>query len=539
MTRDTGKTYLNLLIFQQFYVIKKCICCISSSINKLSGVTFMNLVVPALQVLGPCRSSKLAEYLQEKHGKSPLAARQRISRNASAIKFPIPLLPNREQFVYLENQYKSEIFWPNFHTALRETNSIYGMAIDGLANRGGVIEASEFAVISGAPIALKKQVTVDIVAQKLQAAGIIRKVNEDGTDYYYLNKPFDLNKSFEAKSISEYQTLMLAERVLLGGIREWAKKLGLVSYHKAQIRGDKGRKVGQFMWDLTGPSYLWPLKPSLPDKSHQGFLVADVFAKGVLSKDDIKYFVRKVQLLQSSIKNIKLLPILVAEGFDRSASNYGKGIGVALASIKNLFGTEVAQGISTLIETLNNAAATAAVNPKKLIRVLNDLSKIEGAVGNLRGTFFELISVYLAKQEAKSVDHSKKFIDPETNKQIEIDVFRVIHKKKIVCIECKGKSPGGVVGIEEIDNWLKWLPKIRNHIKAQDHFKDAKVSFELWSTGTFSDKSIKKLKIEKKRRIKNPIDWKNGKAILALARKTGEQGVVDALNEHYIKHPLS
>ena len=518
-------------------LLKNTLQTTSSIVNKLSSVTFMNLITTALQVLGPCRSSKLAKYLQKKHKISASAARQRISRSiqaGAARKFPkFPLLPKREQFVYLENQYKSEVFRSNFHDALRETNSIYGMAIDGLANRGGVIKVSEFAVISGAPIALMKQVTVDKVSQQLRAAKIIKKINEDGIDYYCLNKPFESN------SISEYQILMLAERVLLDGIREWVKKLGLASYNTVQIRGDEGCKVGQFMWDLTGPSYLLPLKPSLPNKKHQGFLVADVFGKGVLSEYDIKYFVRKVQLLQSSIKDIKLFPILVAEGFDKSASNYGKRIGVILASIENLFGKEVAQGITMLIETLRNAAATAAVNPQKLIRVLNNLSKIEGAIGNLRGTFFELISVYLAKQEAESVDHSKAFIDPETNKKIEIDVFRVIHRRKIMCIECKGKNPGGVVEIEEVNNWLKWLPKIRNYIKAQDRFKDAEVSFELWSTGAFSEESISKLKVEKKHRTKNLIDWKDGSAIIALAQRTGEQGVVDALNEHYIKHPLS
>ena len=496
----------------------------------------MDLIATALQVLGPCRSSKLAEYLQKKHKISASAARQRISRSILAIKFPIPLLPNREHFVYLENQRKSEIFWPNFHTALRETNAVYGMAIDGLANRGGIVKVSEFAVISGAPIALKKQVTVDIVARNLQAAGIIRKVNEAGTDYYYLNSPF------ESKSVSECQSLLLAERILLDGIKEWARKLGLVSYNMVQIRGtQEARQVGQFIWDLTGPSYLLPLRALSSNKQlRQGSLVVDVFARGILKEENIKYFVHKVKLHhKSSEKNVKLLPILVGEGFDSSALIYGRKAGVILAPIKNLFGIEVAQGISTLIETLNNSAPTVIGNPKKLIKIHNDLSKMEGAMGNLRGILFELISVYLAKQGAESVDHSKKIIDPKTNKSAEIDVFRVIHKRKVMCIECKGKKPGGTVGIKEIDNWLERLPRFRNYIKTQDRFRESQVNFELWSTGTFSDESIRKLKIERKKWIKNPINWKDGSAILTLARETGEQGIVDALNEHYIKHPLS
>ena len=68
-----------------------------------------------------------------------------------------------------------------------------------------------------------------------------------------------------------------------------------------------------------------------------------------------------------------------------------------------------------------------------------------------------------------------------------------------MCIECKGKGPGGIVTIEEVDNWLKRLPMFRNYISTQDRFTGAKVSFELWSTGTFSDESIKKLKKREKK----------------------------------------
>ena len=493
----------------------------------------MDIIITALKTLGPCRSSKLAEYLQEKKGISASAARKRISRSVSAIKFPIPLLPKKEKFVYLKEQYQlKKTFWPKLHATLRETNSVYGMAIGGLINRGGVVKASEFSVISGAPIALKKQVTTDVIAKNLEKAGIITKFENNGTYYYRLKEPF------ESKALNEYQSLLLVEHILLNGIREWARNLGLASYNKIQIRGDQKKcQVGQFLWDLTGPSYLLPLKT--PPSKTPGFLVVDVFARGILSEDNIKYFVRKVQLLQSSIKNIKLLPILVGEGFNSSALNYGRGNGIILASTKNLFGSKVAKGISMLIETLNNAAAIAVVNPKKIITALNNLSQMEGAIGNLRGTFFELISVHLAKKGAVSVDHSVRIIDSKTNKTAaEIDVFRVVHRSEIVCIECKGKKPGGVIGIRDVNDWLKRLPLFKGYVKKQNHFKEAKVSFELWSTGTFSDKAIDKLEKEKRKRIKNPINWKDGEKILNVARGTQEQGIVRALKEHYGVRPI-
>ena len=491
----------------------------------------MDSIVRILNNLGPCRSSNLAESLQKEEGISDSTARQRIFRSNLVIKFPIQLLPNREKFIYLKKQRQSKDFLLKLHTAMKKTNSVYGMAIDSLSIRGGIVKVSEFSVISGAPVALKKQITTDIVAKNLERAKIIEKFKDNGIDYYSLKPPFEL------KSIVQCQSLSSAEDILLDGIKDWARKLGLASYDKIQIRGDKlPRKVGQFVWDLTGPSYLLPLKTISSNKPKPGFLVIDVFSKGVLSESNIKYFVRKVQLLQASIKNIKLLPILVGEGFDSSALKYGKGKGMMLVSIEILFGRQVAKGISTLIETLNNSAAIAIKNPKKMSEVLKNLSPMEGAMGNLRGICFELISVYLAKKEAESIDHSVKVTDPQTGKTTtDIDVFRVIHKKKVMCIECKGKGPSGIVSIEEVDKWFKLLPKFKDYVKGQERFKQSKISFELWSTGTFSKDAIKKLEYEKKKRVKNPIDWKNGENILKMARDMGEQSIVQALKEHYLK----
>ena len=487
-------------------------------------------IVQTLKKLGPCRSSKLAQYLQEKEGISDATARQRIVRNKSIQKFPIRLLPNREDFIYLKNQRNSENFLLKLYDALKETKTVYGMTIDSLSIRGGIVKTSEFSVISGAPVALKKQVTASIVAKNLEKASVIKKHTFEGTDYYSLQPPF------VSKSMAQYQSLLVAEQVLLDGIKNWVKQLGLASYNKIQIRGDaSSRKVGQFVWDLTGPSYLLPLKTHLSNQTNPGFLVIDVFGKSTLSADSIKYFVRKVQLLQASIRNIKLLPILVGEDFDSSALRYGKENGIILASIKNLFGRQVAEGISTFIEILNNAAPIAIKNPNKLIETLKKLSQMEvGAIGNLKGTFFELISLHLAKKGAESVDHSVKVIDQNTNKIItDIDVFRIVHKTEVVCIECKGKKSSAYIEIHDVTKWLSLLPKFRDHIKNQKRFKNCSISFELWTTGTFSEDAIKKLQNYKNK--KQTIKWKDGKDILNMARTLQEKGIVDALKEHYFK----
>ena len=80
--------------------------------------------------------------LRAEFGLSPEAARKRVSRIRPPIHtFPVGLLPKREAFVYHYKDRKTERFWRNFHNDLRETESVYAAAIDGLLARGGIVAA--------------------------------------------------------------------------------------------------------------------------------------------------------------------------------------------------------------------------------------------------------------------------------------------------------------------------------------------------------------------------------------------------------------
>src|SRR6185437_4864852 len=95
-----------------------------------------------------------------------------------------------------------------------------------------------------------------------------------------------------------FRPRLLSESVILDALRDWARKLGLGGYNSIAIRGDShARQVGQFKWDLSGPSYLLPLRRG---KAVNGFLVADVFSDRILDIHAIQFFIRKVQILRSS-----------------------------------------------------------------------------------------------------------------------------------------------------------------------------------------------------------------------------------------------
>jgi hypothetical protein len=49
---------------------------------------------------------------------------------------------------------------------------------------------------------------------------------------------------------------------------------------------------------------------------------------------------------------------------------------------------------------------------------------------------------------------------------------------------------------------------------------------------------VQLLEAEKQKRRKLPIAWKNGMDVLALAKRGKEKAIADALNQHFIRHPL-
>jgi hypothetical protein len=449
-------------------------------------------------------------------------------------RFPIPLLPKREAFLYLERDRNSERFWQNFLRDLRASNSVYAAAIDGIIARGGFIPNSAVAVISGAPVIDQRgHVRSELLIKRLVEARFVEEVNH--ADH---GRCYALTAALGDGTWEDLRARSLAEGVLLDGIREWVRKIGLASYGAIRIRGEQGlRPIGAFAFDLAGPSYLLPLQVSA---AKPGFFVADVICEGILTKEQVQFFIRKARMLKSSLKGTGVLSMLVAEGFTGPALTAGHAAGVVFATPKDLFGKRVGHAIASLVETLKNAAAYASSSPERLTSLIHSLMDIEGRSGNLRGILFELVSGYLARRDAVSIDMGVRATDPATGKMAEIDIQKVTSQaSSVTAIECKGKEPGGILKQTEVEEWLRKIAIIRAHYSAHPTFREAEVRFELWTSGTIHTDALNLLREEKARRTKAPIDWQDGAGVLALARAGKEKSIADALNQHFIAHPLT
>ena len=447
------------------------------------------------------RASRLAAALTNRHGLSPDTARKRVSRVSPPIrKFRFRLLPKSEAFLYHEGDRNSERYWVGLLRDLRETGSIHGLAIDGLLARGGQAQRTSFDVVAGSPKAQKKQVPLSRVLDNLERADLVDLVEVGEMGQCVRASPY----VFETADASQFRARTIAEDVLMDGLREWARKLGLASYNAIEIRNDeRAPKFSTFHWDLSGPSYLQPLASRGREGIKPGFFVADVFCNGALDAPHIQYFLRKVRMTKAMPRVVPFLPVLLADHFTNEALRAGKRAGVMMATTRNLFGDTVAQALTSLIDILSRAAAVAAANPDRVVQLLRDLRSIEGSAGNLRGALFEMIVGYLVREiDGNSIDIGEVVRDPKSGKYAEIDVRRVKENQQCWFYECRARQPAARIGADEVTTWIEKLGRIDRYHRAQDRFQGCRFGFELWTTGLFDDDALALLEREKTKRKK-------------------------------------
>ncbi len=174
------------------------------------------------------------------------------------------------------------------------------------------------------------------------------------------------------------------------------------------------------------------------------------------------------------------------------------------------------------------------------LKLFDSLSNIEGSAINLRGALFELIVGHLVyKGEGNSIDIGVKVTNSE-GKSAEIDVRRVKGDHQLAIYECKGNQPSTKISIDDINLWIgKKIPIIRGALLQEKRFENITMIFEYWTSGEFSYEAIELLKKKRNKTKRYTINWKNGNDILIYARKIKSTTMVDTLNQHYSKHPLS
>ena len=446
-------------------------------------------------------------------------------------------LPKREQFLFIRKQLGTEPFWEallNAHTARR---SAYGIALQSLLARGGMVPLNHFEIISGSPARLRKHVGTRTLLERLVASRTVKLIGHVDLGQCVA---IDAMGCLGKPDVNSLRARLRVEEVLLTGVLDWARKIGFVSYRAGKKRTeDEIPRYGQFGWDITGPSYIRPLSTYEHGAVQPGFFTADV-AYCELNENQVLYFIQKCNTTRG-IRTMKpFLPLLVAERFTNEAFKLGKQRGLLLTTPELLFGKSVAESLRALAATLQNAAAVATANPERVGELLNSLSAIEGAAINLRGALFELVVGHLVlKGEGTSIDIGVSITDPE-GKSAEIDVRRIKGEHEVAVYECKGLQPQTMISVDDVDKWLtKKIPIIRSALLSESRFRNVRFTFEYWTSGRFSSEALDRLQKAQCEISKYDISWRDGTGVVQYAREKRLGSMVDILRQHYTQHPLT
>lgn len=494
------------------------------------------MIIDALEELGPCLSTQLASHLVEKHGLSHDAARQRISRAPQDVR-RLSSLPfaRGAAFVYLKHQYATDDYWESLYAAIFSAEGSYSMALAAVLCRE-LVPVHHFHIACGSPIAQKRHIASSVVLKRLMDAGVLEVSVQPGMGPCVMTRQMCISPKLEAIAAGVRSRLM-AESVLLNSIKEWLRNLAIASYNSVTLRGSADEQlpsVGTFNWDLSAPSYSTALAERRKGDAKPGFVACDVLLVDSVSVSAIKPFLHKVKTLQA-LKNVgRVMFIMVGQRFDKDAFTELRTAGVIPATPESLFGKEIAVAFRDLIKTLTDAVQ-GMVDSAKLDDVITRLGKLEGALGNMRGTFFELLVAELVRKTFPGEVQLNK-VCTGADGAAEVDVWAVKEGIAARLIECKGMGPGKLVSDDEIGLWLTTrIKRVRHHLHHISQWVKPKPQFELWTSGILSPEAQQRIE---KTRIANSAKFDlivvGPEGIRQAAKSVGDASLLMTLEHHFI-----
>lgn len=492
-----------------------------------------------LRSIGPSLSSAVAVELEQMFHLTPgnARARVRLDRLPPEVSRLDLAFPRGASFLYLAGQFATSVFWSRLSQALEGTKGAYARAIWALQARGGLMPIAHFNAAAATSEA-DRQLSGETVLGRLVEAGLFSQVEVPG-----IGSCIGFSRTANTdEAVIQMRARLLAEQVLMDAVHTWARKLSFGSWDSFAFRGDPNAKVNRFWWDITAPSYLAPIRTwNAQDRAPKpGFVVFDILLSR-LNANQVRPHIYKLETLQR-MKNLgRVMQFVVADSYTSEAIDELRKRGIVPATTESLFGTEVAQALTALVQILNTTAQSMQ-DPAQFIQIMSKLSKLEGAQGTLRGSLFEFISTDIARKTMGASVVRMNFIYRDNGREVaEVDV-RAEVGSKIHFIECKGLLPNSTLADSEVEAWLtKRIPIVRAKTINNDEFRNRKLHFELWITGQLSDESNQRIAAlqAQLRPSKYTITVRRGPELQTMAENSGDASLANALRQHFIQHPLA
>ncbi|UNK42455.1 hypothetical protein MNO14_16230 [Luteimonas sp. S4-F44] len=477
----------------------------------------------------------MTDLLVAHRGLSPAAARQRVSRGEPQVK-RLAYLPfaRKARFLYHQDQYASPHYWDRLHAAILATNGPYARALGSVQAREAV-PLEHFLGACGAPIAQKKQLSAQTVLDRMVDANVLVRYPLPGLGMCVMGKEtYEKNQIDLDGLAATTRARLVAESVLLDSIKEWLRRLAMVSFNTVRTRDTELPRVGPFAWDLTAPSYLTSVLTHSKGKGVKpGWVVCDVLLIENARLAHVEPFMHKVRSIQV-LKNIgRTMFIMVAQRYDADAFKALRSAGIMPATPASLFGKDVADGFRDLVKTLGEAAK-GSIDPEKFDQLFSKLGKLEGAIGNMRGAFFELLVGELIRKRAAGQVRLNRICKGEDG-IAEVDVYHLNEGIEAQMVECKGIAPGTTVSDEEVSLWLTTrIKRVRHHLQ-QLGWSGPLPRFELWTSGALSPEAHKR--IEKTRQAnssKFELRIVEGEDLRAAVKAVNDSSLLKTFDNHFL-----
>ncbi|EDM69281.1 hypothetical protein PE36_07332 [Moritella sp. PE36] len=502
----------------------------------------MNLLEEFLKKNGPCLSSDLVQELVDKHNLSYAAARKRVSRTGKNIHRLEGLpLPRNVKFIYLKKDYRSPFFWSALYKAFKDTNSAYWYAIAALKERDGIMPYDHFLIACGSPFRQQKHIPPEKILERLEMHEILSIKNIDGFGRCIILTQCEQELQF---ILLDLRARLVVEKLLISAVSQWARNLGLVSYNIFKDRdGDELPVVSTTLWDMAGPSYISPLVERGKDENSKlkpGFFACDILLNKKISEDGIQPFLRKCRTLRGLPKVGRCMQMFVANDYHPEAFQQAKVAGILPATVETLFGKDVAKGLTNLLQTLENAARAIIIEPERFNTLFDQLGKIEGAVGNLRGVLFEYFSATVVDKAYRTFNvRMNEIYKTSDGLSAESDIVAELNTGTILFIECKGHQPNGTVSHDEVKRWLHTrVPTLRKYALEHPEWKRKKLSFSLWTTGSFTDESLALLTQAKSGTGKYELDFLDAEGLLEVVKSCNDKEMLRTYFKCFLDYPL-
>jgi len=465
-------------------------------------------------------SGDVLNYCEKTLGITNEAARKRLQRLPSYIFKIKGICRDKQSILYHKDKWIDIDFLDKLVEILKNNARQHYAVLNALNLYYGSVPRAILAEYTVSPVRnIKGHKNFDTIIQDLISLRLVEETN----DYFVALGDYTTYNDKRSKALD------VIHRMTIDHFHEWGRNIGLFSYDSANFHSE----FSSYQFAIVAPSYI----NSLVSKSKNGknvpaFVVADILLNRDIDKDDIEFFIKKLENVSMRNTAARIIPFLLIGTHSQEVYSVLKSKGVIVGNIDELFGDKYAESVYGILNLIENAGAILKTNPDQYLKLIESIEKLStGKTYNLKGDLFEMAVGYYHGQLCKTLEISKTV--RYDNEFREIDVYAV-YQDKVVFAECKGYN--SKIDDEYVANWLsKKIPVIRNWALSCESLCDKQIVFEIWSTGGFTDEATKRLSATHQKTKKYQIDFYDYTQMLNLAKEKKVRHFTEIIRSYYTK----